>query len=107
MTLPTNTRADTDTDFALFSKALSDRILHILDCFPKVSPSMLQISLGSGVPTALWHAVLETLIAEGQVCRYTISRITPAGRTQLQTVISLTKPGTHENVVECDTESGT
>lgn len=82
------------------AKAIEDRILHILDCFPKVSPSMLQISLGSGVPTSLWHGVLDKLIAEERLYRYKIARMTPAGRQQIQTVISIDPPEPGEDVID-------
>lgn len=86
------------------AKAIEDRILHILDCFPKVSPSMLQISLGSGVPTSLWHGVLDKLIADERLYRYKVARMTPAGRQQIQTVISIDPPEADEDVIECSSE---
>lgn len=84
------------------AKAIEDRILHILDYFPKVSPSMLQISLGSGIPTSLWHGILDKLVTEERLYRYKITRISPAGRQQIQTVISIDPPGVDEDVTECD-----
>lgn len=67
---------------------LANRILHILDCFPKISPSMVQISLGSGVPTSMWRPVLDKLVEDGEVYRYQKTVVTPAGRSQVITVIS-------------------
>lgn len=69
-------------------KVIADKILHILESFPKISPSMLQISLGSGIPTALWQPILERLIAEGAVHRYQRTTQSPSGRAQVVTIIS-------------------
>lgn len=67
---------------------IEDKILHVLKHFPRVSPSMLQISLGSGIPTALWHPVLEKLIKEGMVHRTQKSVTSPSGRVEAKTIIS-------------------
>lgn len=67
---------------------IEDKILHILDHFPRVSPSMLQISLGSGIPTALWHPTLERLIKEGAIYRTQKSVKGPTGRLEAKTIIS-------------------
>lgn len=69
-------------------RVIADRILHILESFPKVSPSMLQISLGSGIPTELWKPILDTLISQGDVFRYQRTVQSPSGRAQVITVIS-------------------
>jgi len=69
-------------------KVIEDKILHILENFPKVSPSMLQISLGSGIPTALWQPILERLIVDGAIHRYQRTVRAPSGRAQVVTVIS-------------------
>ena len=77
-------------------KVLEQKILHVLDLFPKVSPSMLQTCLGSGVPASLWKPVLEGLIASGAVYRYERTVLSPKGRSQLQTIIS-SQPDTSSN----------
>lgn len=69
-------------------RVIADKILHILGCFPKISPSMLQISLGSSLPTDVWKPVLEYLITTGDVYRYSRTVQNPAGRAQAVTVIS-------------------
>lgn len=74
-------------------RSIADKILHILAHFPKVSPSMLQISLGSGVPTDMWKPVLEALIREGEVHRYSRTVVAPSGRQQVVTVISSSPDG--------------
>lgn len=67
---------------------IADKILWILQNFPTISPSMLQISLGSGIPTAVWQPVLEKLIQLKQVYRYRKTVTSPKGRTTEQIFIS-------------------
>lgn len=69
-------------------RAIADKILHILKNYPKISPSMLQISLGSGVPTTLWQPILDVLVGAGEVYRYHRTILAPSGRTQVVTIIS-------------------
>lgn len=69
-------------------QVVAKKILHILDHFPKISPSMLQISLGSGMPTAVWHPVLEQLIKEELVYKTQILSESPSGRCETKTIIS-------------------
>lgn len=67
---------------------IEEKILYILENFPRVTPSMLQITLGSGLPTAVWHPVLERLIDEGAVFRCQRTSENPAGRFETKTIIS-------------------
>lgn len=67
---------------------IEDKILYILDNFPRVTPSMLQITLGSGLPTAVWRPVLERLIEEGAVFQCQRTTESPAGRFETKTIIS-------------------
>lgn len=69
-------------------QAIADKIMGILELFPKVSPSMLQISLGSGIPVDVWKPVLEKLITSGDLYRYNITALKPSGRMQSVAVIS-------------------
>jgi hypothetical protein len=52
-------------------EAVRMRILHSLTVFPKISHSMLQIAIGTGLPGSLWKPILDQLINEGAVKRYT------------------------------------
>lgn len=65
--------------------AVRDKILHVFNIYPKISPSMLQISLN--IKAAIWRPVLEELIEQGKVKRSTIVAPTPAGRHQSYTVL--------------------
>ncbi len=70
-------------------KMMEEKILRILESYPKISPSMLQISLGSGVPTDVWRPTLERLIGEGKVYRYTQIMYMPSGKQRTSLTISL------------------
>jgi hypothetical protein len=66
------------------------RILHALSIYPKLSPSMLQVGIGTGLPPKLWHVVLETMVERGEVDRRQVKETNPTtGRDQVYTIISL------------------
>lgn len=67
------------------------RIMHTLLIYPKLSPSMLQIGIGTGFPPALWHPVLEKLIAEGKVERIQVQATNPVSKRE-QTYTILREP---------------
>lgn len=67
------------------------KILHQLKIYPRLSPSMLNMGIGTAIPPAVWKPVLERLISDGKVLRENVEHLTPvAGRKQLYTVLSLT-----------------
>ena len=64
------------------------RITHTLSIFPRISPSMLQVGIGTGMPPALWHPVLDQMVADNLVNRYQVSATNPVtGRDQVYTII--------------------
>jgi len=63
-----------------------ERILHVFSIYPKISPSMLQISLN--LPAKDWRPVLEELITEDQVTRQSLVHLTPTGRNQSYTILT-------------------
>lgn len=65
------------------------KILHILDVYPKLSPSHVQISIGTAVPSSIWKPVLDKLVEEGSVILSTISKEAPTGRQQNYVILSL------------------
>ena len=66
---------------------ISQRILHTLSIYPKLSMSMLQIGVGTGFPPALWHPVLEMLIRDGKVTRTLVQATHPVSGRDLQYTI--------------------
>lgn len=74
-----------------FIKDIRERILFTLSIYPRVSPTMLQVALGTSTRPAIWHSVLNQLIEEGLVDRIQIRppTPTPSGRDQIYTIIQL------------------
>lgn len=68
---------------------IKGKILHLLSIFPKISPSMMQIGIGSGLPASIWRGKLQELIEDGLVAEDIIVSTSPTGRTQSYTVIRL------------------
>jgi hypothetical protein len=86
------TTSDTIMNAAIESvKQIRARILFTLSVYPKLSPTHLQVSLGPGTRSSLWHPVLDQLIEEGLVEKIQIrpTEMTPSGRDQIFTVIQL------------------
>jgi len=65
------------------------KILHILQVFPAISPSMLQIGIGSSLPAKLWRPILQQMIDDKTVKQDFCLFPTPSGRQTTYTIISL------------------
>lgn len=76
--------------------SIEDKILHVLDIYPVISPSMLHIGIGS-IPTPLWKPILRKLINEGVVLSEELDTTTVTGRNFTYTRLSLVPS-------PCDTE---
>ncbi len=66
-----------------------DRILHILDIYPIISPTMLQGGLGPQLKPKVWRPVLLELIERDIVIESKKSCMTPAGRYNTYVQLSL------------------
>lgn len=71
------------------SVAIRDKIIHVLKIYPKLSPSMLHIALGTSLPTSIWRPVLEEMIAECVVLSNNETHEAPSGRNQTYNVLTL------------------
>lgn len=71
---------------------LRQKILHVFETYPTISNSMLQISLGSSIPTAIWKPILEKLIQEEKLFRYSKRVTAPNSRLQTVTILSSIAP---------------
>lgn len=92
MTDTTTVVNDAGVDAALdYIADIRERILFTLSIYPKVSPTMLQVALGTSTRPAVWHPVLNQLIEDGLVDRTQVRPPTPApsGRDQVYTIIQL------------------
>lgn len=70
-------------------KAIREKILHILTIYPRISPSMLQVGVGTALPPAIWKPVMMRMEEEGIIKRESVQCNTPAARVQIYTVLSL------------------
>lgn len=70
-------------------REISSKIMHILSIYPKLSPTMLQVGIGTGISPSIWHPVLENLIEFGKVDKTQVMSHSPKGREQTYTIISL------------------
>lgn len=68
---------------------ITDKIIGVLKIYPKISPSMMQIGIGSSLPTSIWKPVLEDLIERKIVVRDVIVALSASSRNQSYTVLSL------------------
>jgi hypothetical protein len=56
-----------ETEAAENGEALRAKIIHVLSVYPVISPTMLQIGLGTHVKPTDWRPILTELIKEGIV----------------------------------------
>ena len=69
------------------SFTVESRILHILSVYPRISPSMLQISLS--MPAGRWKPVFKRLLEEGKIKQTTVMAETQSGQMRPHPVVSL------------------
>ncbi len=84
---PTNPVSVVEVDTA----GIEGKLQHILDVYPQVSPSMLQIAMNP-LRAGEWRPALERLISEGKVHRYHFSTTSAVGRSITYTVIRSINP---------------
>ncbi len=72
---------------------IAKRIKHILNIYPKLSMSMLQVGIGTSMPPTLWKPTLMKLIEGGHISHGSVTSMSPTGRMGVHTVIELTELG--------------
>lgn len=72
-----------------YLKDVEDRIISVLKVYPRISPSMLHIGIGSSMPTKIWRPVLEDMVSRGIISIDHIADLSAKGRSQSHTIISL------------------
>lgn len=72
-----------------YPEDIKDKIIHLLQIFPVISPSMMQIGIGSSLPTKIWKPVLRQLILDKVVKEDFFVHPSAAGRQQSYTLLSL------------------
>lgn len=81
-----------DEEFVALTKDLiRSKITIALTVYPRLSPSMLQVGIGTGVPPILWRPVFNEMVKEGLILERSLAQTTPKGREQSYKVIELKK----------------
>ncbi len=70
-------------------KDIRDRIVNLLTVYPRLSPSMLQIGLGTSLPPTIWRPILTDLINDGTIKDET--ETSNLNRPRIHRVLSLEK----------------
>ena len=68
---------------------IRDKILKVLEIYPRISPSMLQIGIGSSLPTHVWHPILNDLLEDGVVKCDELVSLSSSGRNQIYKILHL------------------
>lgn len=85
------TSNDNEDFVELTQDFVREKIRHVLLIYPKLSMSMLQVGIGTGVPPRFWHPILEQMKKEGLVIVETRSLAAPNGRDQIYKIVQLTQ----------------
>lgn len=72
-----------------YLKDVEDRIVAVLRIYPRLSPSMLHIGIGTSMPTKIWRPVLQDLIDRKIVVQESKVDLSAKGRSQSHTILSL------------------
>ena len=78
-----------ETDIAIHRRKIHQKIRHILQIYPVISPSMLQAGLGPQITANIWRPILEKMIKDKLIQQNSITLKSPAGRTITYTQLSL------------------
>lgn len=68
---------------------IRDKILKVLEIYPKISPSMLQIGIGSSIPTKIWRPVFDKMVEDGTLVQDDIVSLSSTDRNQVYRVVHL------------------
>ncbi len=74
---------------------MEDKILHCLSIYPIISPSMLQIGIGTHHAPTEWRPILRDLVQKGKILELEKDTVTVTGRNFTYTRLML--PGTIHN----------
>lgn len=70
-------------------RLIRQKIIHTLSIYPKLSPSMLQVGVGTGLKPNRWKPILHDMIRDGTIIQLAVTSESPGGRNQVCTVLSL------------------
>lgn len=82
--------SEAEEDFVEASQEfVSNKILHTLKIYPKLSASMLQVGIGTALPPKIWRPILDKLEKSGRIKQYDVGAVSPSGRDQTYHIIEL------------------
>lgn len=70
-------------------KTIQEKILFILNLYEPLSPSMLQIGIGTSIPPSMWKPSYNALLRKGVIIERQETHETPTGRNNTYTFIEL------------------
>jgi len=85
----TSLDVDEDDFIVLTKDTIREKILFILGHYPRLSPSMLQVGIGTGIPSKLWRIVFRELLVDGRIKQEVFAVRMPNGRDQTIKIVSL------------------
>jgi len=65
------------------------RLIHVLHIYPGISPSMLQVGIGTAISPKMWHPIMNKLKEEGLVKETEYMAQAPNGRDLTYKKLSL------------------
>lgn len=74
--------------------SIAQKILHLLTHYPRISPSMMQIGIGSSLPANIWRPVLNKLLEKRIIMQDLIVDMSSTGRQQTHTILYKAQPTT-------------
>lgn len=87
---PINTSQIVNQDVNLsYPDDIKAKIIHLLEVYPVISPSMMQIGIGSSLPAKIWRPVLNQMIKDKILKMDVFVYPTATGRQQSYTLLSL------------------
>jgi hypothetical protein len=88
---------DEDDFVALTKDLVRKKIEFVLTHYSRLSPSMLQVGIGTGISPTFWRAVLGEMIKEGTVQQEVFTAKFPNGRDQTLKILSLVQKDASAN----------
>ena len=82
--------ADEESTPSTTDRTIQEKILHVLNLYPKISPAMLQVGIGTSLPPDIWRPNYQKLIELGLIKEYQENHVSPSGRNTRHTFIMLT-----------------
>ena len=68
------------------------RLIHVLTIYPGISPSMLQVGIGTAISPKMWHPIMTKLKAAGIVKEEEVMAQAPNGRDLTYKKLVVTLP---------------